>query len=264
VVATAKRNEIPMQDSKERFSDRVQDYIKYRPTYPVEALRFAREQCQIDDKWVIADVGSGTGISTEALLSVFNNPVYAVEPNEKMRAEAERKLQDNPRFYSINGSSECTNLQNACVNLIAAFQAFHWFDKERTKIEFQRILKHPKWVLLVWNDRKIAGTPFLDGYDKILRNLPDYLSSSHKSTGEKEIKDFIRNDNLVIGEFSNAQLFDFEGLKGRFFSSSYTPKSGTEEYERQIGNLEKLFENTNVNGKVEFLYTTQVYMGMMR
>lgn len=253
-----------MQDSKERFSDRVQDYKKYRPNYPLEALRFAREQCQIDDKWAIADVGSGTGISTEALLSVFDCPVYAVEPNENMRSEAERKLEDNLRFHSINGSSECTNLQNACVNLIAAFQAFHWFDKEKTRIEFQRILKHPKWVLLVWNDRKIEGTPFLDGYDKILRNVPDYLSSSHKSTDEKTIRDFIGNEKLVVGEFSNAQRFDFDGLKGRFFSSSYTPRFGTEEYEKQIRNLEELFENTNVNGKVEFLYTTQVYMGMMR
>lgn len=252
-----------MLDSKIRFSDRVENYKKYRPDYPLEALLFVKKTCKVDKDWRIADIGSGTGISTNALLDASGCHVFAVEPNDNMRIEAERNLSSNSRFHSIQGSSENTTLDNNSMNMISAFQAFHWFDKERTRTEFKRIITDPYWILLAWNDRKTEGSRFLEQYEEILHALPDYNKVNSKSTDRNIIESFIGSADLTFAEFSNTQRFDFEGLKGRFFSSSYTPAFGTEHYNMQIHKLKKLFDTTNKNGFVEFVYTTQIYLGKM-
>jgi ubiquinone/menaquinone biosynthesis C-methylase UbiE len=250
-----------MRNSKERFSDRVDDYKKYRPGYPKEALEFVINTCKVNKNWKIADIGSGTGISTQALIEECGCEVFAVEPNEKMRNEAEKSLSNNNLFWSINGSSDDTHLKDKSINLIAVFQAFHWFDRQRTRVEFKRIITEPNWVLLMWNDRKTGGSGFLEGYEEILRMLPEYPKVNHKNIERQEIEDFMKNHELTCMEFKNSQRFDFDGLKGRFFSSSYTPSFGTEEHELQIEKLKDLFSRTNKNGQVEFQYSTQLFLG---
>jgi SAM-dependent methyltransferase len=253
-----------IKDPKQRFSDRVADYRKYRPSYPSEAIQFVKEHCAVDSISNIADIGSGTGISTQSLLDVFQCHVYAIEPNDNMRMEAERALEDNPFFHSIKGSSEETTLKSGSIDLIAAFQAFHWFDRVKSRKEFDRISRSPKWVLLVWNDRKTQGSEFLEEYEAILKKLPEYHRVTHKNTTVRDIQDFIGARDLLTAEFPHAQRFNFEGLTGRFFSSSYTPAQGTDEYQEVIGRLETLFNLRSVDGMVTFEYTTQVYLGTMR
>lgn len=253
-----------MKDSKVRFSDRVEDYKRYRPSYPPEALQFVKDNCKVEKEWRIADIGSGTGISTGAVLNAFGCHVFAVEPNENMRLEAEASFSKNPLFHSINGSSEETRLEANSINVIAAFQAFHWFDKTKSRIEFKRISAEPNWVVLVWNDRISEGTAFLEGYEAILQLLPEYPKVNHRNSERCNIERFIGATDLVYAEFENSQQFDFEGLKGRFFSSSYTPSFGTQEHQIQIDKLNALFEDTNKNGTIEFVYKTQIYLGKLR
>lgn len=253
-----------MKDPKIRFGDRVDDYKKYRPSYPAEALMYVKEKCKIDKTWNVADIGSGTGISTRALLDCFQCNVFAVEPNANMRMQAEETLSDNVFFHSVDGSSEQTNLGNHSVNMAAAFQAFHWFDMQKSKLEFKSILTEPSWVLLIWNDRITNGSDFLEGYEKNLKALPEYSTVNHKNVEKKVIEDFMGTTEVIYQEFPNSQRFDFNGLKGRFFSSSYTPAVGTMEYQQQIEKLEHLFTATNRDGQIEILYKTQIYLGRLR
>lgn len=252
-----------MKDSKKRFSDRVNDYKRYRPLYPDEALEYVKHECAIDGHSKIADVGSGTGISTKAMIENYHCHVYAVEPNEKMRLEAESALGGNPLFTSINGSSEDTKLADHSVTMVTAFQAFHWFDSKKAHVEFKRILKEQKWVVLVWNDRVTKSTPFLEGYEGILQMLPEYSKVNHKNTEKLTIEKFIGTSNVNFQTFPNSQKFDLDGLMGRFFSSSYTPSIGTVEYDEQVRKLETLFNSTNDDGLIEFKYQTQIYLGRM-
>lgn len=252
-----------LNDPKKRFSDRAADYKKFRPAYPEAAIQFVKDRCDVTDDWAMADIGSGTGISAAILLKVFNRPLYAVEPNRDMRLQAENAAGGNPLYHSIDGSSENTTLPDKSVDMVAAFQAFHWFDREKARREFRRILRGSRWVLLVWNDRAAAGTEFIEEYDSLLRQLPDYHTSSHRSIEMKEIQKFLGEAALITAEFPHSQQLDCEGLKGRFFSASYTPAYGTDEYHKQMRNLEKLFDKTNRNGIVEFLYTTRIYLGQM-
>jgi ubiquinone/menaquinone biosynthesis C-methylase UbiE len=252
-----------IKDPKIRFSDRAANYRKYRPGYPPGIIAFIVQNCHVDNTWSVADVGSGTGISTKLLMEGLKCRVFSVEPNEKMRKDAENALHANPFYRSVSGSAEATTLDDASVNMVTAFQSFHWFEKEKARREFKRILKEPKYVLFVWNNRAETESDFLKGYEAILQDLPEYKLVNHKNISIDNLRSFIENDEVKTVSYSNLQLFDLEGLKGRFFSSSYTPAFGTQEYYKQITKLESLFQKCNKDGFVEYEYRTEAYLGKM-
>src|ERR1700722_1751252 len=107
--------------STERFSDRVEDYVKYRPHYPTGVIRCLTDLYGFAPSWDVADIGSGTGISTEPFLR-NGNKVYAVEPNDDMRGKAEALLGEYERFVSVDGTAEATGLPDASVKLLVAGQ----------------------------------------------------------------------------------------------------------------------------------------------
>src|SRR4028119_2421500 len=122
-------------DPTKRFTDRVANYVAYRPKYPAEVLEFMRAELSLSPSSIIADVGAGTGILTEMFLR-NGNTVFAVEPNEAMRAAAENLLGACPKFRGVAGTAEATTLAVRSVDFITAAQAFHWFDAEHTRREF--------------------------------------------------------------------------------------------------------------------------------
>ena len=152
----------------QRFSDRVENYVRYRPSYPKEVLSILQEETEFTSASVIADVDSGTGISTKLFLE-NGNTVYGVEPNQKMRQAAEAFLQAYPHFRSIAGTAEATTLPDQLVDYVVAAQAFHWFNIPATRQEFARVLKPDGWVVLLWNSRRLNSTPFLQAYEALLQ-----------------------------------------------------------------------------------------------
>ena len=251
-----------MLSSTERFSTRVENYIKYRPGYPPALLDMLRVKCGLGATSRVADIGSGTGILTEPLLET-GAEVYAVEPNKEMRTAAERLLSDYGRFRSIDGSAEATTLPPACVDLITASQAFHWFDVPRARREFGRILDSPGWVVLVWNERPVDAGAFLDDYESLLRrHAAEYDRVTNMRADESKIRElFGRAPETAV--FPNRQTFDFAGLHGRLMSSSYAPEPGHPEHEPMIAGLRDLFERHHRGGKVLFPYRTLVYYGKL-
>lgn len=254
----------PRHDATTRFSDRVEAYTRYRPGYPRAAFAFIKDQVKPSREWAIADIGSGTGISTRMLLEEFACSVHAVEPNPEMRSAAELALEGHEGFHSVAGCAEATTLAANSMDMVAAFQAFHWFTPETTGTEFRRILKSSGRALLVWNDRQSDGSQFMRGYEEILQDLPEYARVNHRTVTPEDIRTFMGDGGLVTASFDNCQEFGFTGLAGRFFSSSYTPASGTAAYDRQLDKLHKLFAQTNKDGVVCFLYRTDVYLGCMK
>src|SRR5205085_5778896 len=89
-------------DPKKRFSSRVADYVRYRPGYPRDILALLRTAMKLTPHWPVADLGAGTGLSSELFVS-NGNPVFAVEPNAEMRAAAEQRFGGSANFHSVNG-----------------------------------------------------------------------------------------------------------------------------------------------------------------
>src|SRR6478752_4425397 len=119
-------------DSTKRFSNRVEDYVKYRPHYPRQIISFLEEQYDLDNKKVIADIGAGTGISSIPFLEA-GYKVMAVEPNKEMLGKAIEVLGNFPDFSPVDGTAENTSLREHSVDAIIAGQAFHWFDRDKCK-----------------------------------------------------------------------------------------------------------------------------------
>jgi SAM-dependent methyltransferase len=251
-------------DSKQRFSSRVENYIKYRPGYPLAVVETLRQECGLSPASAVADVGSGTGILASLFLEE-GCQVIGVEPNADMRAAGERLLAGYPRFTSLDGSAERTGLQDHSIDMITAGQAFHWFDPSKARREFERILAADGWVVLVWNERRTDTSPLLRDYEALLQRFAtDYNQINHRNveTDPEVIPAFYRGP-FRVERFDNQQVFDYPGLEGRLLSSSYTPEPGSPTYQPMLDELQQIFTRHQQNGGVTFEYDTRMFFGRL-
>ncbi len=243
-----------------RFSNRVENYVRYRPGYPPGILDLLRREAGLTEDAVVADIGSGTGISTELLLK-SGALVHAVEPNREMRQAAEGLLNGNPRFHSVEGTAQATTLADAGVDLVVAAQAFHWFNHPASRTEFNRILKPGGHLVLIWNERKTDTTPFLRAYEALLlRHATDYATVRHENSGMDSLAAFFRGPFRTFG-FQNEQRFGYESLQGRLLSSSYAPAEGHPGHKAMILELRRIFDAHQTGGEVVLDYGTKVHLG---
>lgn len=244
----------------ERFSNRVQNYVLYRPHYPKKVITYLQDQIGFDQRWVVADIGSGTGISS-ALFLENGNMVYCVEPNLKMRQAAEQIFKNQKTFKSVEGTAEATSLEDKSVDLIVAAQAFHWFDAAAAKREFHRIAKKNAYLLLMWNVRSLASD-FEKGYEQMLFDYSlDYEAAKHRNIDENKVKELFSPNSYSFKSLPNFQTFDLEGIKGRLLSSSYAPLENHANYKPMMDRLEQLFYQYAVDAKIRFDYTCELYYG---
>jgi SAM-dependent methyltransferase len=250
-------------NSTQRFSSRVDNYVKYRPSYPTVIIPFLAKQCGLTPDDVIADVGSGTGLLTRLFLD-HGNCVFGVEPNREMREAGEHFLAGYPRFINVNGTAEATTLDAASVNAVVAGQAFHWFNIDQARREFQRILKPAGWAALVWNARRVDRSAFQREYDQLLRaHSEEYAQVNHMDTvTDAAIAEFFGGQSSRA-RFDHAQQFDFDGLLGRLMSSSYAPQAGHPSHAPMVTALRELFDKHQQAGVVTFEYDTEVYFGRL-
>lgn len=254
---------MPMsQDSTARFSNRVEDYVKYRPGYPPEVIQFLQAQYDLDTGKVIADIGSGTGLSTLPFLEAGYR-TYAVEPNAAMRERSVNLLGHYPGFIPVDGTAEQTGLAAQSADAVVAGQAFHWFDRKATRTEFCRILKPGGIVALIWNERRVLNQ-FEKDYDKlILKHARDYVQVTQRNIDLNGIRDFFAPNSCHYDLFVNKQVFDFEGLQGRLLSSSYMPSREDEGYPAVLSDLRLLFDRHQEDGLVTLNYDTKLYTGKL-
>ncbi len=253
------------EDPKKRFSSRVDRYIKYRPGYPQNIIEFLKEEGILSYNSVIADIGSGTGILSELFLKQ-GNMLYGIEPNIDMRTAAEKLLNKYSQFISIDGSAESTTLKQTSIDIITAGQAFHWFDLEKARLEFLRILKPKGWVVLIWNRRKKHINEFLQEYEKfLLKYGTDYKAiEKSKLNFEKFFGGQNSDNNYKYVKFNNYQIFEYDGLEGRLLSTSYIPLEDHPKYKDMLLELKKLFEKYQKEGFIKFEYDTEIIYGQLR
>lgn len=253
---------MPASNATSRFSDRVENYVRYRPRYPPEVLQLLKDECGLRPEHVIADIASGTGKWTQMLLQ-NGNTVFGVEPNTEMRQAAERLLAEFPNFNSVAGTAEATTLPHACADFVTAAQAAHWFDRVGSRREFARILKPTGWLVLLWNERLLDETAFLRAYEQLLLDYgTDYADIRHERTTD-EVNEFFDPQPYQERVFPMRQEFDYVGLEGRLLSSSYAPGPGHPKHEPMLRELRRLFDEHAAGGLVSFAYRTRIYFGKL-
>jgi SAM-dependent methyltransferase len=254
---------MPATNATTRFSDRVQNYVLYRPGYPSDVLHTLKTECGLIPDHVVADIASGTGIWTRMLLE-NGNQVVGVEPNAEMREAGERLLAGFPRFASIAGTAEATTLAVQSVDFVTAAQAAHWFNREQSRQEFVRILKPDGWLVLLWNERLTDTTPFLRDYEQLLLTYgTDYQDIRHEHTTDA-VNEFFDPAPYQEREFEMRQEFDYSGIEGRLLSSSYAPGPEHPSYPAMLKELRDIFDAHVVDGRATFEYETRLYFGRLK
>jgi SAM-dependent methyltransferase len=254
---------MPAPNATSRFSDRVENYVRYRPGYPLVVLQELKAECGLAPSHVAADIAYGTGIWTRVLLENGNH-VIGVEPNSEMREAGERLLAAFPKFSSVAGTAEATTLADHSVDFVTAAQAAHWFDRERARREFVRILKPGGWLVLMWNERLTDSTAFLRDYEQLLLTYgTDYQDIRHEHT-TSEINEFFDPVPFQERTFAMRQEFDYAGVEGRLLSSSYAPGSDHPQHAPMLRELRRIFDANAVEGRVVFEYKTRLYFGRLQ
>lgn len=252
-----------MSDPTQRFSDRAETYVQYRPSYPPALIARMVERAHLIGDSTLADIGSGTGILTALLLPVVKR-VYAVEPNAAMRGAAEAALGGDSRFTSVAAPAEATTLEAASIDLITVAQAFHWFDQRACRREFARILRLAGMVGLIWNERQTDATPFMADYERLLKTkATDYDQLKHSRVDEVAIRAFFQPGTFEKIEARNDQAFDLPGVVGRALSTSYVPNVGQPGHEAFITELKRIFQQHARHGQVILSQVTRLYLGRL-
>jgi SAM-dependent methyltransferase len=251
------------RDPTERFSSRVANYVRYRPSYPPAAIALLQARCGLKPGARVADVGSGTGILTQLLLAC-GAEVFAVEPNDGMRGAAEVLLEGAAGFHSIPGTAEDTTLAPDSMDLLVAGQAFHWFKVAPARHEALRVLRPGAYGALLWNEHPSEGSAFLRDFERVARaHAPEYDQVVGSRADEAAMREFL-GGRMEVATFANQQVFDHAGLIGRLMSSSWAPEAGHPQHEPMLEGMRVAFERHAHGGKVIFPYETLVYYGRMR
>ncbi len=251
-------------DSTERFSSRVADYVRYRPDYPPALLDWLHQDIGVPAETLVADIGAGTGISTRLFLAT-GHPVIAVEPNAAMREAAEQLLApDYLRLKVADGTAEATGLADNSVGLVAAAQAFHWFDTTAVRREWARILQPEGMALVFWNSRLLDASPFLIGYEQLLQEFgTDYVEVAERYQDDDTMRAWFGEGLRGMARLPNVQRMDFDGLRGRLLSSSYAPQAGHSRHAPMLDALQQLFDAHAVDGQIAFEYQTRAFVGTL-
>ncbi len=253
---------MPASNATSRFSDRVENYVRYRPGYPPEVVGQLQTDCGLTPSHTIADIASGTGLWTRLLLENGNH-VFGVEPNAGMREAGERILAQFPNFSSVAGSAEATTLADHSVDFVTAAQAGHWFDRQRSRREFVRILKPAGWLVLLWNERLVDSTRFLREYELLLLTYgTDYEDVRHERT-TAAVNEFFDPAPYRERTFALRQEFDYAGVEGRLLSSSYAPGPEHPQHAPMLRELRRIFDACSVEGRVAIEYITRLYFGRL-
>ncbi|KQL41168.1 methyltransferase [Bacillus sp. FJAT-25509] len=233
----------------------------FRPSYPNEYINYLLSENHLSEGSVIADIGSGTGILTKLLLEKKLN-VLAIEPNNDMRGIAEKTLKIYDQYKSINATAENTSLKINSVDLITVAQAFHWFDKEKFRLECKRILKEKSKVSLVWNSKDLLSPLMIELQEICKETCPKFKGFSGGIEDTPDVTNqFFKNGIYETMVYRNDLEMDLEGFLGRNLSSSFSPLRGEKEFEPYRTALTNLFYKYNLKGKIVYTYITKSYLG---
>jgi SAM-dependent methyltransferase len=203
----------------DRFTGRAGAYAAARPSYPPESIDVLLAGLGDPAGLVVADLGAGTGISSRAIAE--RGPrVLAIEPNAAMRANAT----GDPRVSWIDGTAEATTLADASVDVVAAFQAWHWVEHAAAVAEARRIVRPGGRLAALYNERDERDA-FTAAYGEIVRR---YATDATEARRAAALEAFaaIAPERTQRFDYVNIHAWDRAGLQKRIDSTSYVPHEG--------------------------------------
>lgn len=250
-------------DNTQRFTDRVQDYERYRQRYPEDfLLDRLRQWCHLQPDWRIADVGAGTGMLSEVFLA-NGNPVIAIEPNAGMRSGCERLREPWPKLQVIDTTAEHTGLPDESVEVVAAGRAFHWFDTDRALGEFRRVLVPNGWVVLAAIARAKDDSAQGKAFERLLLECATDYASIRNGYNVHERLDSLFPRELHQDSFDTDEFLTWEQFLGQNMSASIAPARNDPRYPAFEQQLKQHFAEFAKDGLLRVKTTCWVSAGRL-
>ena len=214
------------------FGTAAADYVRGRPSYPIEAI----DAAGIPSDAEVVDLAAGTGKLTEMLAMRFSS-VVAVEPDESMRAAN--------RWGDVRaGTAEAIPLPDDSVDAVFVAEAFHWFCDPPALREIERVLRPRGALVLLWN-RPRGSIEDLLGVHELMEGVRAAAGVSvlkHRFySGEfKHVFEGSAFEPLREAAFEHDQLLDKDALVAYFMSQSTSASRTPEERTEIRAELERL------------------------
>lgn len=207
---------------KRAFDTCVVDYARHRPGYPRALVdRLGDIAGLIGD---VADIGAGTGIFTRLLVGAGWR-VTAVEPSAAMLKCVTDGIsvgEKKGRIVQVCASAEATALAGNAFDMVAAAQAFHWFNPPFALREFARILRPGGVLALVWNNRDYENSSFVREYEELIRKYnPSYEREYRDQDWTAKLNETGLFSQTIHETLKHEWVVDAEGLIGFSRSVSY-------------------------------------------
>jgi SAM-dependent methyltransferase len=244
----------------EIFSAKAADYIASRPDYPTSLFDVLRNTCKVSVGAFVADIGAGTGLLTKGLLQQGFR-VVAIEPNASMRKICDQLLEKYKKYQSADGSAEAIPLEALSVDLITSAQAFHWFEADKAKAEFLRVLRPLGQVALIWNDRVLEDMLHVE-LDKLFTEFGGPKRAvlvAHKK--RVDVSKFFGTTVPIEFSWPHEQSLNQAGLESLAFSRSYMPERNSPAGREISHRVSRIFKSHVKTGLVTVRYTTIVMIG---
>jgi len=254
----------PSLKPTERFSGRVEAYRRFRSRYPREIIPLLEERCGLTHDSVIADIGAGTGMLAELFLE-NGNRVLAVEPNADMRAACEELVERYPRLTCIDGTAEDTRLADRSVDFVAVGRALHWFDQQKCRPEFIRILRDDGWVVLASQGPHTRSEPVILEFQTIIKaHGLDYAQMQHRYDLDSAARRLFAGGEFHEAEFASPEEMTYDELEGFMLSLSVIPQPGHPGFPAMQHALREYFARHESGGKIRIPMTCKVHFGHLR
>lgn len=242
-----------------RYSRNAQIYDRYRWSYASTAIDAIMAHANLDTNSVVADIGAGTGMLGAAFLGRVAQ-VFAVEPNDAMRAVAEQQMALQPTYRAINGRAEETTLSDQSVDCVVVGRAIHWFSPQKSGAEFRRILKPGGWLAIL---RTPAASGELATAQRALRTTENgwQVESLRNNLKEAPISSHFGHTNFLHLQFHSTRQEEWEDFWGRLCSFPSAPKEEHPKYRQNQAAARALFEHFSLDGLLEITYVTELFLG---
>jgi ubiquinone/menaquinone biosynthesis C-methylase UbiE len=237
------------------FRGKAADYARYRVDYPDVVIQSALESVALVPDDIVADLGAGTGMLSRWFLE-RGNRVLAVEPEPGMREVAQASLtRFGAQHTSIAGTAERTSLIDSSVTLVVAGNAFHYFDAEAARVEVARILRPGGRVLIVGHAHALEPNDFMRAYADFIAPLTsDEMRPFHQAERvSRAAQTFFQGNTFHECDMGDHTFpLTWNGLRGRFLSTSVAPAEGDVRREGVVAQLSDLFGRFAQNAAVPF------------
>lgn len=164
----------------------------------------------------------------------------------------------------IDGRAETTSLPDGSIDVVTAFQAYHWFKPNAVFAEVARIVRPRARFAAVWNHRdREDGTTgeyeaVIDAFD-----LTEGKIDRERRAGSQTFSEDLRRHGwrkVRLVEARHTQALSREAVVGFVRSVSYVPHEG-ETYEAMVRALLSIYDRTAREREFAFVWLTQAIIG---